>query len=145
MASLNGFDANKVEPTSFEPIPAGKYLAAIIDSETKLTKAGTGSYLALTFEILETPYKGRQVFARLNLENPSPKAVQIAQGELSAICRAVGVLKPKDSLELHNLPLIIKVKVKKREDNEELTNEIRGYEKKETVVSSQTTSAPWKK
>jgi len=29
MADLRGFDANTVEPTTdFEPIPAGKYLAA---------------------------------------------------------------------------------------------------------------------
>jgi hypothetical protein len=30
MANLNGFNASEVEPTSnFEPLPAGKYLAAI--------------------------------------------------------------------------------------------------------------------
>ena len=32
MANLNGFNATEVEPTSsFEPLPAGKYLAAITD------------------------------------------------------------------------------------------------------------------
>ena len=46
MANLNGFNANEVEPnSSFEPIPAGKYLAAITASETKPTKSGNGSYL----------------------------------------------------------------------------------------------------
>ena len=40
MANLNGFDANEVDPaTSFDPIPAGKYLAVIAESEMKATKA----------------------------------------------------------------------------------------------------------
>ena len=43
MADLRGFDANQIDPASdFDPIPAGKYVAAIIASEMKPTKAGTG-------------------------------------------------------------------------------------------------------
>ena len=52
MANLSGFDANQVEPnTSFDPVPAGKYQAVITDTEMKPTKAGTGQYLELTFQI----------------------------------------------------------------------------------------------
>lgn len=43
--------------------------------------------------------------------------VKIARGELSAVCRAVGVMAPKDSVELHNIPLEINVGLKKRDDN----------------------------
>ena len=136
MANLNGFNAHEVEPNaSFEPIPAGKYVAAIIESEMKPTKAGNGHYLELTFEIGDGQYKGRRLWARLNLDNPNQQAVQIARGELSAICRAVGVLQPKDSCELHNLPLSIKVACRKRDDTGEITNEIKGYEKKEAAFS----------
>ena len=132
MANLHGFDANQVDPASnFDPLPAGKYLAAIIESEMKPTKAGTGNYLALTFQVLDGPHKGRMLWARLNLDNPNATAVQIAQAELSAICRAVGVLVPHDSVELHNLPLVISVRCKKRTDTGEITNEIGGYAKKE--------------
>ncbi len=50
MANLNGFNANEVEPAApFEPLPAGKYLAAITASEMKPTKKGDGSYLQLEF------------------------------------------------------------------------------------------------
>lgn len=136
MATLNGFDASKVDPaSSFDPIPAGKYIAAITESEMKPTKSGNGHFLELTFEVGEGPYKGRKLWARLNLDNPNAQAVQIARGELSAICRAVGVLQPQDSCELHNLPLSIKVACKKREDTDEITNEIKGYEKKEAAFS----------
>ena len=132
MADLGGFNANEVEPNdSFEAIPAGKYVAAIVASEKKPTKAGTGSYLELTFQVLEGEYKGRMLWARLNLDNPNAQAVQIAQGELSAICRAVGVMQPRDSVELHNLPMQITVKCKKRDDTGEITNEVKGYAKRD--------------
>jgi hypothetical protein len=128
MANLNGFDANQVEPTGdFDPVPAGKYLAVITESEMKPTKSGSGNYLQLTFEIIDGPHKGRLLWARLNLDNPNATAVAIARAELSAICRAVGVLAPKDSVELHDLPLVIHVKCKKRDDTGELTNEVKGY------------------
>lgn len=150
MAHLNGFDANQVEPSSnFEPIPAGKYPAAITDSEMKATKAGTGNYLALTFQILDGPYKGRLLWARLNLNNPNAQAVQIARAELSAICRAVGVLAPNDSVELHNLPLVITVRCKKRKDTDEIVNEISGYSKREAPSAppppTHTAAPPWKR
>ena len=151
MADLNGFNAGEVEPnTPFEPLPAGKYVACITSSEMKTTKSGDGRYLELEFEILEGDYKGRKVWARLNLENPNALAVKIARGELSAICRAVGVMTPKDSVELHNLPMTITVKVKKRSDNEDLTNEIKGYAKKDAATGAQpqqaaSDRAPWKR
>jgi len=148
MANLNGFDANSVNPaTDFEPLPAGKYLAIITDSEMKPTKSGSGNYLELTFQVIDGPFKGRMLWSRLNLDNPSPQAVQIAQGELSAICRAVGVMQPKDSIELHNLPLLVTVKCKKRDDTGDVVNEIRGYAKKETVNGARaqetTNTPPW--
>jgi hypothetical protein len=151
MADLRGFDARQVEPAGdFDPIPAGKYLAVITDSEMKPNKAGTGFYLQLAFQIIEGQYKNRQLWSRLNLDNPNPMTVQIAKSELSAICRAVGVMTPNDSVELHNLPLIIDVRCKKREDTGDIVNEIRGYSKKESlpVEATQTTASstpPWKR
>ena len=150
MADLNGFNANEVEPVAdFEPIPAGKYLAVITASEMKPTKSGTGSYLELVFQIIEGQYKNRNLWARLNLDNPNAVAVQIARGELSAICRAVGVMTPKDSFELHDLPLVITVKCKKREDTGEIVNEVKGYARREAVAGqvpqAQSNVPPWKR
>lgn len=131
MANLNNFDANNVDPSvALDPIPAGKYIAVITETEMKPTKAGGGKYLQATFQIIDGDYKGRLVWARLNLENKSEMTVKIARGELSAICRAVGVMAPKDSIELHNIPLEINVGLKKRDDNGEFTNVIKGYTKK---------------
>ena len=148
MANLNGFDAGTVEPNvGFDPIPAGKYLAIITESEMKPTKAGTGQYLELTFQLVEGDFKGRLLWARLNLDNPSPMAVKMARGNLSAICRAVGVMKPRDSIELHNLPMIIAVGCKRRDDTGDITNEIKGYSRRgegsKHVDSSADARAPW--
>lgn len=153
MANLRGFDASVVEPTkSLDPLPNGKYVAALIDSEERPTKAGTGSFLMLTFEILDGGHKGRRVWARLNLNNPSAKAVEMAQAELSAICRAVGVLSPNDSVDLHNLPMIIDVRCRKRADTGELSNEIVAYEPRPTAAApapatpaTPATAPPWKR
>lgn len=150
MANLTGFNANNVEPqATFEAIPAGKYVAIITDSETKPTKAGTGSYLELTFQVVEGECKGRLLWARLCLDHPNPTTVQISRGQLSAICRATGVMQPNDSIELHNLPMQITVACKKRKDTGEIGNEIKAYAKKPTAggAPQQATSAtpPWKR
>ena len=51
--------------------------------------------------------------------------MQIAKAELSAICRAVGVLAPNDSTDLHDLPLVIHVKCKKWPDTGDISNEVK--------------------
>lgn len=134
MANLNGFDANTVEPANdLEPLPVGKYVAVITDSEMKPTKSGAGQYLQLTFQVIEGPHANRLLWVRLNLDNPNATAVEIARRELSSICRAVGVLTPTDSTDLHNLPCVIHVKVKKRSDTGELQNEVKGYSRREAA------------
>ncbi len=126
MATLN-FNANEVEPSvGFEAIPAGKYQAVIVDSDMKPNKAGTGEYLQLEFEIIEGEYKNRKVWTRLNLNNPNADAVRMARADLSAICHAVNVIQPGDSVELHNLPLTITVKCRKTPDGD-IVNEVKGY------------------
>lgn len=153
MATLNGFDANQVDPMEDRGvIPAGQYLAIIEASEIKPTKAGTGSYLMFTFQIIEGKYKGRKQWARLNLDNPNQQAVDIARSELSSICRAVGVMTPGDSGDLHDLPLMIKVAVEKRSDNGEPSNVIKGYADKSkkgdapaAEEKADDKTPPWKK
>ncbi len=134
MATLN-FDATQVEPSSGkDPLPAGKYLAAIVASQMKPTKNGAGQYLELEYQVLEGEHKGRKAWSRHNLHHTNQQTVQIARGELSAICRAIAVMTPKDSAELHNLPLTITVKVKPRDDNGEPTNEVMAWARKDAVT-----------
>ena len=128
MASLQGFDASQVpEQQSFDALPEGQYVVIATASEMKPTKNGQGQFLQFTFEVLDGPCKGRKLWARLNLVNANQTAVDIAQRELGAICRAIGILKPNDSAELHNKPLMVTVAVEKDDRNRE-SNVIKKYE-----------------
>jgi hypothetical protein len=107
------FDATSVEPTTaHELLPAGKYRAQIVESEMRVTKNGMGQFLWLMLDILEGEYKGRKIFDQLNLVNPNPTTVEIAQRTLSAICHATGKMHVSDSEELHLIPMTIQVKIR---------------------------------
>lgn len=126
--NLNGFDANTVEPTaSYDPLPAGWYKAVFTTSEEKPTKAMTGSYLQMTAEIIEGEYQGRKLIERLNLNNPNSTAVEIAKRTLSGICRATGIMTPRDSSDLHDKPFMVKVAVKPGSGDYGPSNEIKEY------------------
>ncbi len=142
MSNLSGynFNAESIEPnTSYEPIPAGWYTAIISSSEMKATRDGYGEYLSLTLQVIEGQYENRLVFARLNLKNANDKAVDIARKDLAAICRAVGVMSPQASEELHDIPLMIKVKVRAASGDYEASNDIGGYK---AVEGANLTPAP---
>ena len=129
MANLGNFNASEIEPQgSFEPIPAGWYTAMIVDSEMKATKNGTGEYLQLRLDIIDGDHQGRVLFDRLNLNNQNQTAVEIAQRQLSAICRAVGVMQPQDSSDLHDKPLRVKVAIRPAGNGYEASNEVKAYE-----------------
>ena len=151
---FNGFDANQVDPNVvYEPLPAGWYKAVITTSEEKPTKAQTGSYLQLSLEVIEGPMQGRKLTDRLNLNNPNATASEIAYRTLSAICHAVGVMTPRSSQDLHDKPLMVKVKVKPADGQYSASNEVAGYEApgkpvlQETapVAASGGATPPWKR
>ena len=126
--SAYNFNAEEIEPSSsFDPIPAGWYKAIISNSEMKATRDGYGEYLSLTLQVIEGQYENRLVFARLNLKNANDKAVDIARKDLAAICRAVGVMSPQSSEELHDIPLMIKVKVRPASGEYDASNDVGGY------------------
>lgn len=127
MASLSFNAEDFVEEQRFEPIPEDLYKAVIIDSEMRKTNAGTGSYLMLKFEVLEGAHAGRWVKTNLNLDNPNSKAVEIAQKELSSICRALGKKSIQDSEELHHKALMIKVVIQPGRGEYGPSNQIKAY------------------
>ena len=151
MADLSGFNAEEIEvSTSYDAIPPGWYPAVITESEMRETRAGTGQYLALTLELVDCAYAGRRVWTNLNLHNPNPKAVEIAQRDLASICRAIGIMQPRDSEDLHFRKLEVKLAIQK--DNAD-RNECKGYRALEGAAPAAAKSAaapkaatpPWKR
>lgn len=115
MASIQ-FDASNVAPAdSFDCLPKGKYLCMAVASQIKPTKKGDGEYLEITFEVIDGQGKGRKVWERLNIRNANKKAEEISQRQLSALCRAVGVMNLQDTDQLHNIPVTLEIDVEQRE------------------------------
>lgn len=116
------------EMKGFEPLPIGVYTVAIIKSEMNDTKAGDGKYLSLQFKVLEGEHAKRYVFTNLNLINPSQEAVEIAQRELKSICVACGIEgELEDSVDLHDIPLGLKLGIKASTAEWPASNTIKKY------------------
>lgn len=135
MAFLQPFDASKVAPQERPaPIPAGVYNARIIESEVKPLGSGNGEGIKLTWEVIDGPCANRKVFQRINYRHINPQAEQIGQGQLSAVCHAVGVLQLQDTQQLHAKPCRIRVKIRKDASGQyDDQNEVSGVESIGTV------------
>lgn len=143
MGNLAGFNAEEVQPQdNFEPLPAGWYQVIITDSEMKPTKDQKGEYLQLEYTVIAGEHEGRKCWDRLNLQNQNQTAVEIAQRSLSSICRAVGVMAPNDSTELHDRPFEVKLSVRPAKGEYEPSNDVKGYRTMEEGAAAAPAPAP---
>lgn len=126
MAKIGNFGIDAEPSQDFSPIPVGEYVVQIVDSDIKPTKRGDGHRLEMTFEVMDGEYKGRKVWQSYNVDNPNPKAVEIAQREIRSIREATGQLGAMDSQEFHYKPLVIRVDIEER-DGYSPRNVIKAY------------------
>lgn len=112
------------EKKVYKPADEGSYKVRLEKYEVKDTKAGTGKYLDLQFEIMESKehdFGGKRIFQKYNIENPNPKAVEISMNILGHYLTAVG-LSDEESKEVKSdvtklddtigIPFIAEVKIK---------------------------------
>lgn len=138
MSAVLNFDASTVAPDTGaqDALPAGWYDVMMEASEMKPTKDTTGAYLECKFNVLAPAHSaGKKIFARLNLRNANPTAQEIGYKQLSAICHATRVLQVADSAQLHNIPLKLKLKVRKPDGDYEASNEVTAYKNINEVVT----------
>jgi hypothetical protein len=102
------------ESTPSDPIPAGWYSATITEAGVNSTKAGTGEYIKIRYDVTGPSYEGRVVFGNLNIRNPNPKAEEIGRQQLGELMRAIGLTEVSDSDQLIGGQCRIKVAI--RED-----------------------------
>lgn len=139
-----GYDVYAVEPDtggSFELLRNGVYKAAIVKAEMGQTLAGDDK-LELQFEIdeVEHPeYANRKVFENLNIGCSHEKAREIARGQLSAICHALGdgIEDPED---LVGGEILIRVGTQKATADYDARNVVKGF--KAIEQESAPSSAP---
>jgi len=111
---------------NFDPLPDGWYTASITGAEIKKTKAGTGEYIAVRYDITGPTHQGRVIFANLNIKNPNPKAEEIGRMELGNLMRAIGLSRVTDTDQLIGGTLSIKITISKSEQYGD-GNEVKGY------------------
>lgn len=156
---LTGFDARNEDLTagpSFEPLAPGWYEVVIVESEEKDNRAGTGSYLELKMQVVKGPREGKNVWTRLNLRNPSEKAVAIARQQLGKICTACAeasandrLLAPTASSDLHMIP--IEIYVTNREYDNKIQEDVKDFRaiggaapaKAEAAAPAKKPASPW--
>jgi hypothetical protein len=97
---------------SYECLPAGWYTATIHSAELKQTKAGTGQYIAVRYDITGPSHEGRVVYGNINTENANPKAEEIGRQQLRSIMEALGIARLTDTDQLIGGNLKVKLKIK---------------------------------
>jgi hypothetical protein len=98
---------------SYEPIPAGWYTVGITAAELKSTKAATGQYIAVRYDIIAPTHQGRVVFGNLNIFNPNAEAEKIGRQQLGDLMAAAGIATLDDTDLLIGKQLQIKLKIRK--------------------------------
>ncbi len=139
------FDTGSVEKreNSYELLPAGFYTAQVTESEIVPLKSGNGQALKLTIEVLQDGYRGRKVWARLNVRHTNQVAEQIGQQQLRELCESIGLARFRDTSELHNKPMQIKVKIRKDEKGQyEDQNDVNGFKPAAGGAAPMTAAAP---
>lgn len=128
------FRPDDVPNATFEPLPPGWYAAQIDAASVKDTESKTGKYLKLELVILDQPYNGRRVFTNITLVNPSQAAVEIGQRQLANLAHACGITALRDSAELLQRFVQIRLKIKK-EKGYDPQNEVTGYKPPNATAS----------
>ena len=129
------------EQGSFEPLPAGWYSATIANAELKATKAGTGQYIAVRYDITGPTHEGRVVFGNLNISNPNPKAEAIGHKDFGSLMRAIGLSSVRDTDQLIGGMCQIKLSIKRSEEYGD-GNEVKGWRAAGSSMPS-SSSTPW--
>jgi hypothetical protein len=119
-------DALPQSTNNFEPLPAGWYTAVVNGAEIKNTKAGTGQYIAVRYDITGPTHQGRVVFGNLNIKNPNPKAEEIGRQQLGELMRAIGLTTVQDTDQLIGGQLSIKLDVRESEQYG-ASNDVKGF------------------
>lgn len=111
---------------SYDPIPEGWYDVEIKGAELRTTKAGTGQYIAVRYDVTGPTHAGRVVYGNLNVSNPNPKAEEIGRQQMGELMRSIGLPVLQDTDQLVGGRLSIKVSIRKSEQYGD-SNDVKGF------------------
>jgi hypothetical protein len=115
------FDVENAPIDTYDVLPPNDYTAIITKVELKRTRAMTGQYVSIAFQIIdEGDFAGRNVWDNLCIVHPKDSVMMIAKKRLGELCRACNITKVLNDLnDLQDKVIIIKTKLKKNENNED--------------------------
>jgi hypothetical protein len=134
-------DTLPVSDRNFEPLPAGWYSAVVNGAEIKVTKAGTGKYISVRYDIVGPTHQGRVVFGNLNIKNPNPTAEKIGREQLGEIMRAIGLATVQDTDQLIGGQLMIKLEIRESEQYGN-SNDVKGFKSAGSAPPAAAKAAP---
>jgi hypothetical protein len=109
----------------FPPSDSRGWLVQMVESDGKENSSKSGIILATVLQGLEGPVQGKFADWTINVTNPSQKAVEIGQGQMSAIAHVTGHIRVGNSVEWHNKPFRVVVEVDQKADLEKYPNSTR--------------------
>ncbi len=118
-------------------LPEGWHPMRIDETAYEETKSGNGHFIKLTWEVQDGVAKGRKHWTRLNVDNPNKDAVEIAERELTSICRATGVLRFRDPRELQGKRALVKIVHRTRKDTGDKEAVAAGYRAADATLPDQ--------
>lgn len=140
------FEPSKVEKveSNFDALPKGWYRVLVASSDGKPTKAGTGRYISMGYDVIDGQYKGRKVWQIFNIQNPSEMAQKIGRSDLKRMLEALSQTQPiQREDDLHRLVrdrvLLVKLGQQKDKQSGEMRNNVTDYrpDSDEPIVESQ--------
>jgi hypothetical protein len=141
-----GFDANSVQPDEgrdFAPMPAGAYTVEVTNAEVKDLSSGNGTGLKLELTVIDPEqYAKRKVWANLNIKHTNTQAESIGQAQLSSLCRAVGEPTLKDTSQLFQKILRVRLKIKPASGQYPAGNDVTAFESCGAAQPSPSASRP---
>ena len=130
----------------YQVIPEGNYEAVLVDSTIRDSKAGK-QYLNLEFKIRNGEFQNRSVYGRYMIYDTGA-AGQIARNRLQELENATGIIKPSDSSEWHDIPIVISIQVRPAKGEYGPSNEITNFirlQRPQSVpaTASHDDNSPW--
>lgn len=113
------FSARTVEPATGGspqlPISGKDGLPAVITSSEMVATSSNANngMMVFTIQVIEGEYKGSEGVYRLNLYHDNLKTVEIAWGQLSALCHVTGAIDATVSEQLYNRPFRVLTRLQK--------------------------------
>lgn len=155
------FDSSTVEPSEARdgaPLPAGLYTVEITNAEVKELSTGKGHGLNLEYTVIDPEqHARRKVWQMLCIVHTNEETQRIAQSQLSALCRAVGINGILDDTDdLFQRMVRIRTKVRAAQGYYGPQAEVTGFEsagagaapvqrQANTAPASSGAAAPWKR